>query len=135
MQTFCGSCVGPANAIWEGDFRPMQQIKTITDTRFAAIANRIIHGLPIDMTGNMKAQHLGIYLAILVLNELNQEATTTALSTYTGMATTHTAKIANNLAKLGVVQRTRAHATHGRGHQNLYAPDVDLRQFSLPSPF
>ncbi|SEF13346.1 hypothetical protein SAMN05444161_8916 [Rhizobiales bacterium GAS191] len=111
------------------------QPTTISDTRFAAVANRIIHGLPIQMTGNMKTQHLGIYLAILVLNELNHEATTTAISTYTGMATTHTAKIANNLVTLGVVQRTKAHATHGKGHQNLYTPEVDLRQFSVPSPF
>jgi len=107
--------------------RPM--LSLVTDT--------IVSGLPPTTTGHGKAQHLGVYFAILALHEIDIPPTVRNICNVVDMAPTHLVKIANRLYSIGVINRSSIHGSHGKGHQFLYTPVVDLPRLAraaAPTP-
>src|SRR5215469_3255793 len=89
---------------------------------------RLMHGLPPEMTGTMKAQHLGVLFAIILLDKSGTEPTTKNISNFLTMVGSNVSRIANRLAALGVVSRQQMRASHGKGHQYCYRPVLTAEQ-------
>ncbi|SDR63328.1 hypothetical protein SAMN05519103_08496 [Rhizobiales bacterium GAS113] len=103
------------------------------------VAERIFHTSHLAMTPNMKLQHYGLYCAITQITRDLNEPTTSNIAKFSGIHTVLVTKMANNLAKLGLVDREIVRATHGKGHQYLYRPIADVRKIhslaGIDTPF
>jgi hypothetical protein len=91
----------------------------------AAAAKRILAELPTTMSGSLRAQHLGIYYAILALTEIGEPATANAIADFVKLATSHVNAAAKRLLELGVLERDRIPASHGRSFRYIYRPTAD----------
>lgn len=91
-------------------------------------SRRIRSGLPSGMSGPVKTQHLGVYLAILLLTKNGETADTTRIAEFCNMSTAHTSVMCNRLTALGVLTRTVGRAPHGKGRLYQYVPVEDIAQ-------
>jgi len=101
-------------------------LKSGLSATLVAATRQIIAALPQASTGSLRAQHLGIYLAIIALSEAGEDATTRHISSLLGHQRSHVNRIASNLVEAKVVGRDRVLAAHGRGHQYVYFPVADF---------
>lgn len=93
----------------------------------------IMRALP-TATGHMRAQHLGIYAAILALHGTGQPPSTSDIAKMLGMAATHVTRITRVLVEAGLVTREIVNASHGRGHLNVYHPVYKLSEIVAANP-
>ena len=93
-----------------------------------AAVERVASGLPPDKSGAIRTQHLGILLSIIVISGAGERATIQAIGHLTGMHISHVSKIAGKLFELGVVEREKTVASHGRGYQYCFHPIMNLSQ-------
>jgi len=94
----------------------------------AAAVDRIVSALPSEMSGAGRVQYLGVLLCIIVLDAAGERATPQAVERLTDMHASHILKVANKLVDLGLLEREKIVASHGKGHQNHYRPIMNLSQ-------
>jgi len=79
--------------------------------------------VPNDMKGN----HYATLFAIIALVEAGKDATAKEIADITLMHADSAARIANHLFELGVVERDRIVASHGKGHQYRYRSLIGVK--------
>ena len=89
------------------------------------VVDRILKGVDGTTSGNVKFQTIGIYYVIFALFDSDREATVSRLAKMGNVTKTHAAKLANSLVKLGLIERSPIHSSHGKGRQYLYRPVHD----------
>lgn len=92
-----------------------------------AATQQIIRALPAEMSGNLKAQHLGVYLTIVAMTERHEDATTRSISGFINLARPHVNSIVNRLCGAQVIARKQVLSPHGSGRQFVYYPIADFQ--------
>jgi purine nucleoside phosphorylase len=92
-----------------------------------AAVDLIVEGLPPDITGAGRVQHLGVLLCIIALDAAGEPVTAQAVCDFTSMHASHVTKIVNKLMEFGVLDREKILASHGRGHRYRYYPVMNFR--------
>ena len=92
----------------------------------ASATQRILSELPPDMSGSLRAQHLGIFLAVVSLTELDEVATAATISSFVKLAKTHVGTALKVLVEIGVLDRKKVPPMQGRGFMYVYTPSADL---------
>lgn len=82
--------------------------------------------LPKAMSGSRRAQHLGIYFAVVTLAELDEDATSQAISNHVGLAVSHVNSILKRLVEIHVLDRESLKTDNRRSYKFRYRPKAEF---------
>jgi hypothetical protein len=91
---------------------------------------RIMKLLPREMSGSMKAQHVGVYAVILSMHLNDVLVTRRSICDALGMADTHVGPKVKKLLELNVITSRRAPSPYGNRPRSIYEPVMNLGKFT-----
>jgi len=83
---------------------------------------RIMTMLPQDMSGSMKAQHIGVYCVILSMHLNDVLVTRRSICDILGMADTHVGPKVKKLLELNVITSRKSPSPYGNRPRSIFEP-------------
>jgi hypothetical protein len=90
--------------------------------------SRIVEGLPPEMSGSMKAQHIGVYCILLSMHLNNVLVTRRAICDAIGMADTHVGPKLRVLLELNLITTRKSPSPYGNKHRAIFEPVLSTAQ-------
>jgi hypothetical protein len=100
----------------------MQEDMRVLRLLLPSAVARIMKMLPQDMSGSMKAQHIGVYCVILSMHLSDVVVTRRSICDILGMADTHIGPKVKKLLELNVITSRKSPSPYGNKPRSIFEP-------------
>jgi transcription initiation factor IIE alpha subunit len=100
----------------------MQEDMRVLRLLLPSAVARIMKMLPQDMSGSMKAQHIGVYCVILSMHLNEVLVTRRSICDILGMADTHVGPKVKKLLELNVITSRKSRSPYGNRPRSIFEP-------------
>ena len=100
----------------------MQEDMRVLRLLLPSAVARIMKMLPQDMSGSMKAQHIGVYCVILSMHLNEVLVTRRSICDILGMADTHVGPKVKKLLELNVITSRKSASPYGNKPRSIFEP-------------